>query len=91
MSRSDSGDAAALTDDEREQISSAVMADDIDTWHALIAAVELIIAKRVTTARAETWTNGYLSGYSNAMRRMSDEPDAPTTPNPYRSTENTST
>jgi len=37
------------------------------------------------TARAEAWDEGYTSGHSNAMRRMSDEPDAPTTPNPYHS------
>ncbi|UUW88371.1 hypothetical protein [Pimelobacter simplex] len=29
------------------------------------------------------WDEGYGSGHSNAMRRMSDEPNAPTTPNPY--------
>ncbi|HET7327866.1 MAG TPA: hypothetical protein VFJ14_11350 [Nocardioidaceae bacterium] len=33
---------------------------------------------------AEAWDKGYTSGHSNAMRRMSDEPHAPTTPNPYR-------
>lgn len=31
----------------------------------------------------KAWTEGYWSGFSNAMRRMSDEPDAPTTPCPY--------
>ncbi len=31
----------------------------------------------------EAWNQGYTSGHSNAMRKMSDEPDAPTTPNPY--------
>lgn len=35
-------------------------------------------------ALAKVWDRGYASGFSNAMRRMSDEPDAPTTPNPYR-------
>lgn len=34
--------------------------------------------------REIAWDEGYTSGHSNAMRRMSDEPDAPTTPNPYR-------
>lgn len=34
--------------------------------------------------KADVWDEGYTSGHSNAMRRMSDEPDAPTTPNPYR-------
>ena len=35
---------------------------------------------------AKAWDEGYRSGFSNAMRRMSDEPDAPTTPNPYAPT-----
>ena len=34
--------------------------------------------------RAEAWDEGYTSGRSNAMRRMSDEPKAPLTHNPYR-------
>lgn len=33
---------------------------------------------------AKIWDRGYASGRSNAMRYMSDEPNAPTTPNPYR-------
>jgi hypothetical protein len=37
--------------------------------------------------RADGWDEGYRSGFSNAMRRMSDEPDAPETPNPYREAE----
>ena len=34
--------------------------------------------------KAEAWDQGYTSGMSNAMRRMSDEPKAPLTRNPYR-------
>jgi hypothetical protein len=30
------------------------------------------------------WDEGYRAGFSNAMRRMSDEPNAPTSTNPYR-------
>jgi hypothetical protein len=30
------------------------------------------------------WGSGYASGWSNAARRFSDEPNAPITPNPYR-------
>ena len=40
----------------------------------------------VRCIQAEAWEMGYRSGFSNAMRRMSDEPDAPSTPNPYRVT-----
>ena len=29
------------------------------------------------------WNEGYVAGHSNAMRQMSDEPDAPKSPNPY--------
>lgn len=36
-----------------------------------------------TEAEAKAWQRGYNSGLSNAMRRMSDEPDAPTTSNPF--------
>lgn len=37
---------------------------------------------------AKAWDQGYRSGFSNAMRRMSDEPDAPTTENPYSDAQN---
>lgn len=33
---------------------------------------------------AQGWERGYTAGHSIAMRRMSDEPGAPTPPNPYR-------
>lgn len=37
----------------------------------------------VRAIQHDAWEKGYASGFSNAMRRMSDEPDAPTSPNPY--------
>lgn len=33
--------------------------------------------------RAEAWERGRRAGFSNAMRRMSDEPNAPEPKNPY--------
>lgn len=51
-------------------------------WLRLVEEVE-----RRRTARADAWAWGYTAGFSNAMRRMSDEPHAPTSPNPYRATE----
>lgn len=33
--------------------------------------------------RAMDWDQGYAHGFSDAMRRMSDEPDAPTSTNPH--------
>ena len=42
-------------------------------------AIASIIEKREAVA----WALGYTAGHSNAMRRMSDEPDAPTSPNPF--------
>ena len=42
-----------------------------------------IIYRAVRDAKAEAWDAGYRSGHSNAMRQMSDEPDAPKTPNPH--------
>jgi hypothetical protein len=47
----------------------------------LYSAEELV--RIVNHEKAEAWDEGYRSGLSNAMRRMSDEPDAPTTTNPY--------
>lgn len=44
-----------------------------------------LVEPTVREAKAAAWSNGYASGFSNAMRRMSDEPNAPITPNPYRS------
>lgn len=45
----------------------------------------LAITEEAARALAQAWEAGYTSGHSNAMRKMSDEPNAPTTPNPYRS------
>ena len=47
-------------------------------------AEALLASPALATLRAHDWDKGYTSGHSNAMRRMSDEPNAPTTPNPYR-------
>jgi hypothetical protein len=49
----------------------------------LLAHMDHLTAER-DAAVADAWDRGYTSGHSNAMRRMSDEPDAPTSPNPYR-------
>lgn len=60
--------------------------DDVSTYGAYFATADALaplIAEREAAARAEAWDQGYRSGLSNAMRRMSDEPNAPTTPNPY--------
>jgi hypothetical protein len=48
------------------------------------AHVAVVLRAHIVTAQADAWDQGYTSGHSNAMRRMSDEPNAPTTPNPYR-------
>jgi hypothetical protein len=41
----------------------------------------------LTNALAAAWEKGYTSGHSNAMRQMSDEPNAPKSPNPYKDEE----
>ena len=41
------------------------------------------IDRAVALAKFEAWEQGFASGHSNAMRRMSDEPDAPIPTNPY--------
>ena len=58
---------------------------DLDAHRRHVAdALAPVVARWLAEARAEAWDEGYRSGHSNAMRRMSDEPNAPTTPNPYR-------
>lgn len=49
----------------------------------ILAVVAEQLQPLIWQARAEAWDAGYRSGFSNAMRRMSDEPNAPTTPNPH--------
>lgn len=63
---------------EVEEVLDLVLGTDEDDGMGagLVADVLLAIQK--------AWDEGYTSGHSNAMRRMSDEPNAPTTPNPYR-------
>ena len=55
-----------------------------DYTNVAVRAVEHWLAQRDAAVRAEAWDEGYTAGHSNAMRRMSDEPNAPTSPNPYR-------
>lgn len=38
----------------------------------------------LTEVKAEAWNEGYISGHSRAMRRMSDEPNVEPGTNPYR-------
>lgn len=44
------------------------------------------LAQHDAEVKAEAWDEGRAAGFSNAMRRMSDEPNAPASPNPYRPT-----
>lgn len=50
-----------------------------------ILALRAELRAEVARQRERAWDEGYTSGHSNAMRYMSDEPNAPRTPNPYRS------
>jgi hypothetical protein len=47
-----------------------------------VAEVEAVV-DQLMAAVAGAWDAGYIAGHSNAMRQMSDEPDAPKSPNPY--------
>lgn len=40
--------------------------------------------RRWAAGAARAWDEGYATGHSRAMRRMSDEPEAPDASNPYR-------
>ena len=42
------------------------------------------IAAEVLRQKADAWDEGYTSGHSRAMRRMSDEPNVEPGTNPYR-------
>lgn len=42
------------------------------------------IAAETTRQKADAWDEGYTSGHSRAMRRMSDEPNVEPGTNPYR-------
>lgn len=73
-----------------------VLPPSLDHGHDVISRVEVALWEtrwryRPGQARAGegalrmacAWEEGYAAGHSNAMRRMSDEPNAPTSPNPY--------
>lgn len=66
----DAGDTKRLSQNAARHIAAAV-----------VAALNLPERDRETAAKA--WDRGYAAGHSNAMRRMSDEPHAPTSRNPY--------
>lgn len=71
--------------DLRERLSEAL--DDVlpeAGFEGLFEDVFTRLLPLIAAERAEAWGEGYRSGKSNAMRRMSDEPNAPTTANPYR-------
>jgi len=65
-------------DDQRRELYRADLIAGQHIARAVIAEAAL------DTARADAWDQGYGFGHSNAMRQMSDEPNAPTSPNPYR-------
>jgi hypothetical protein len=94
------GDAAALTDDEQQQILDAIWTkrDDgpngypVVRWGIDFPVVESIIAERVTTARAQAWDEGQAEERrerADARRATPDNPFVTVARNPYRSTENT--
>lgn len=56
--------------------------EDYDDRHYLRVAQDRI--RYLEAQMAYIWDDGYVSGHSNAMRQMSDEPGLPPTPNPYR-------
>ena len=48
------------------------------------AVIESEVADHVLAVKSEAWDEGYRSGHSRAMRRMSDEPGVAPGVNPYR-------
>jgi hypothetical protein len=77
----------AMRDGETLEALAAIYARLIpepDNHHNAYLCPYCMKARRADLA--EAWERGYTSGHSNAMRQMSDEPDAPTTVNPYLDT-----
>ena len=64
-----------------------VRAECCEVARVVMAVADAEIAAQVeaavSVARAEAWDKGYTAGHSNAMRRMSDEPNVPKSQNPY--------
>lgn len=83
--RPDSAESGALVEVLTHALHSTETASG---WYGEpeCADVANVLAPHVMVLLAQAWGQGYASGHSNAMRRMSDEPDAPTSPNPYRLT-----
>lgn len=50
----------------------------------IVAGVKHDATAAVLSIQAAAWQEGYTSGHSRAMRRMSDEPDVKPAKNPYR-------
>ena len=50
-------------------------------WQGL---TEAEVARGIRAIKAAAWDEGYTSGHSRAMRRMSDEPNVEPGVNPYR-------
>jgi hypothetical protein len=73
---------AAAVQDALDAIGCELTMSDCEVAAAaVVAALRLPERDRETAAKA--WDRGYAAGHSNAMRRMSDEPHAPTSRNPY--------
>jgi hypothetical protein len=66
-----------MTEGHHSWCNSKVRAEIASCCQPDAVALERLIAEKV-------WGQGYASGWSNAMRIMSDEPNAPKTENPYR-------
>lgn len=49
---------------------------------------DISLDERERQMAEKAWDEGFRSGHSLAMRRMSDEPDATGNPNPYREENN---
>ena len=55
------------------EVTDESSSEEFDRWFANV----------IRLAKAEAWSEGYISGHSRAMRRMSDEPNVDPGVNPY--------
>lgn len=59
------------------------LAAEVERLRAAAEGVDMLVAKAERRGAVKAWDEGYRSGFSRAMRRMSDEPNVQPATNPY--------
>lgn len=73
--------------DEQDGNGEELWCPGIDSYppdlHHITRERKELFEEKMRLACVKAWEQGYASGWSNASRRLSDEPNAPITNNPY--------